>query len=113
MKIKPVCSSCKRPFLVGKNCICQACLSPGTRYNRLRCYCGSLAVHVVIVTVLNPEGVPRSVQLALCWDCLELERQLEIQPAKPPKNDSLNAIKIVTVDRVPRADNPPKGRKIA
>ncbi|OGO27490.1 MAG: hypothetical protein A2Z16_17290 [Chloroflexi bacterium RBG_16_54_18] len=113
MKIKPVCSSCKRPFLVGEDGICQSCIKPGTRYNRLRCYCGSLAVHVVIVTVLNPDGVPRSVQLALCRDCLELERQLEFHPVKSPINDSPNPIKILIVERVPRADNPPKGRKIA
>ena len=68
---------------------------------------------MVIVTVLNPDGIPRSVQLALCRACLELERQLEIQPAKSPINVSVNPIKILAVDQVPRADNPPKGRKIA
>ncbi len=113
MNIKPVCSSCKRLFLVGKNGVCQTCIKPGTRYKRPHCYCGSLAVHVVIVTVLNPDGVARSVQLALCRDCLELERDIEILPAESLKIGFLNPIKILIVDRVPRADIPPKGRKIA
>jgi len=63
--------------------------------------------------VLNPDGVPRSVQLALFRDCLELERDIEILPAESPKIDFLNPIKILIVDRVPHADIPPKGRKIA
>lgn len=98
---------------MGKNGVCQTCIKPGTRYKRLHCYCGNLAVHVVILTVLNPDGVARSVQLALCRDCLELERDIEILPAESLKIGFLNPIKILIVDRVPRADIPPKGRKIA
>lgn len=113
MKIKPLCKQCHRLYLVGKDGVCQSCLKSGTRYNKPRCYCGKFAEKVVFVTVLNPEGIDRVIQLALCRSCLELEMQIEERPARKPVDEIRNEIKIIKVTAVPRADNPPKGRKIA
>jgi hypothetical protein len=113
MKIKAACRSCHQPFLLGRDGLCRACLIPGAPRARLRCQCGKRAKHVILVTVLNPEGAPRTIQLALCRSCLEIERQSEPlitspRPAGPP-----NPVQIVVVDRLPQTDNPPKGRKLA
>lgn len=108
-----MCSRCHRLYLVGKDGVCQSCLKPGTRYKKPRCYCGKFAEHVIFVKVLNPEGIERVLQLALCRLCLELEREIEVRPIRQPVKDIPNAIKILTVTSIPHADNPPKGRKIA
>lgn len=113
MKIKAVCKSCRRLYLTGKNGLCQSCLKPGFRYKKPVCYCGKPAAQVVFVTVLNPEGVERSVQLALCMECLELESQSESRPGRPVLDTQPNPIHVVQVKSIPRADSPLKGRKIA
>lgn len=113
MKIKPVCRRCKKPFLVGKDGLCQACITPGSRPRKLYCYCGRLAKHVIFVTVLNPEGAPRTLQLALCPNCLALEEEWESEPPFSFENPTTNPVKILVVDKVPPANAPPKGRKVA
>lgn len=115
MLLKPVCKVCGRIYLSGQDGCCNACLADQPRKRsprRIVCYCGRLAVAVLLAEVISPENEAISVEIPVCRLCLKLEAELEALETRPPPARTGNPAQVIVVKRLPRPKRPLKGTRV-
>jgi hypothetical protein len=115
MRIKANCKKCNHPYLGGENGCCDNCNGvrlPCKEKKRLLCLCGKRAARVVIGKAFSPEDEPVEVETPLCWECLELEIELENEEHHRPYGGNKNPIQIVVVQSLPRTKMRLTGRRL-